>query len=80
MIHVQHDSSVLAATDYSPANNRLHVIFTSGETYLYSDVPFVVYQALLAADSKGAFFNANIPNIYPFQHLPPPNPSLPKTK
>ena len=46
--HVGYEGGVLA------------VRFKSGNEYRYSDVPADVHQALLAADSLGKHFHANI--------------------
>jgi KTSC domain len=69
MASVPHQSSVLAVTEYFPELQTLDVVFTSGEIYHYSNVPLPLYQDLLAADSKGIFFNAHIRNHFPFQYL-----------
>jgi hypothetical protein len=45
---------------YDPRGRALHIIFTSGKTYIYMDVPREVYDALLKGDSKGEFFNEEI--------------------
>jgi hypothetical protein len=51
---------------YDPRGRALHIIFTSGKTYIYMDVPREVYDALLKADSKGEFFNEEIRDQYSF--------------
>jgi hypothetical protein len=69
MARVLLQSSVLAATEYSPPLQALDIVFNSGEVYRYLKVPLSLYQNLLEADSKGAFFNAHIRNQFSFQHL-----------
>jgi hypothetical protein len=54
------DSSMIRFVRYDPRGRALHIIFTSGKTYIYMDVPREVYDALLKADSKGEFFNEEI--------------------
>lgn len=42
----------------------LVVTFTTGRRYAYVGVPQDVYDAFLAAESKGAFFNEHIRDSY----------------
>jgi hypothetical protein len=58
------DSTVLHAAGYDPETQRLEVIFQSGKLYCYHRVPPEVYEKLLEADSKGAFFNVAIAGLY----------------
>ena len=69
MARVPLQSSVLAAAEYFPELQILDILFNTGEIYRYSKVPLSLYQDLLDADSKGAFFNAHIRNQFSFQHL-----------
>jgi hypothetical protein len=57
-------SSVLQRYFYDAAKSALIVTFVSGRTYVYDDVPHEVYDALVAAPSKGAYFNAHIRDEY----------------
>ena len=41
-------------------------MFRSGELYTYLGVPTEVYEGLLAAESKGRFFQAHIRDQYMF--------------
>jgi KTSC domain len=66
------DSSSLAWAQYDPALRRLEVEFRNGERYLYFQVPPHLYQNLLDADSKGAFFNRRIRNCFAFKQLTRP--------
>ncbi|HEY4124473.1 MAG TPA: KTSC domain-containing protein [Rhizomicrobium sp.] len=62
------DSSALTAVHYDDAHARLRATFReTGKTYIYENVPRAVYDALLAAESAGAFFNANIRDSYSFR-------------
>jgi hypothetical protein len=63
-------SSSLAALAYDEKRHELRATFRdSGRTYAYSDVPQELYDALLFADSMGAFFNAHIRGRFPFRAL-----------
>jgi len=59
------ESSVLAQVAYDDQRAVLHVTFRGGATYLYSGVPRQAYRDLLAAQSKGTFFNRHIRNVFP---------------
>jgi hypothetical protein len=62
-------SSLLAWVRYSSARRQLQVQFRSGERYLYFRLPPTCYRELLQAESKGAYFNHQIRNCFPYQHL-----------
>jgi KTSC domain len=59
-------SSLLASVDYDAGAFVLQLQFRSGAFYRYFDVSQSTYQALLAADSKGSFFNSSIKGRFPF--------------
>lgn len=58
-------SSVIAAIDYDATVSRLTITFVSGRIYDYYAVPAAVVDAFRRAESKGAFFNAEIRNRFP---------------
>lgn len=45
------------------------VKFKSGNTYKYEKVPDEVYQAFLASESKGKFFETEIKGVYKFTNI-----------
>ena len=53
-------SSNLASIGYDTTSNTLEVEFYNGSIYQYFDVPEHEYQALMCAESKGRYFDANI--------------------
>lgn len=57
-------SSNIAGVGYDHDTQELTVQFHSGRRYTYDSVPESVYDALMAADSKGRYFNDNIKNQY----------------
>jgi KTSC domain len=59
------ESSMITAVGYDATTAELEVVFTSGKVYRYRGVPQHVYDALLAADSKGQFVRANVIDCYP---------------
>ena len=53
-------SSVIASVGYDEAAHALDIEFHSGAVWRYFDVPPEIHRALLDAESKGRFYNANI--------------------
>lgn len=64
-------SSVIRAVDHD-GGSGLFVTFTSGQTYVYHGVPRGLYERLLGAPSKGAFFNDEIRDAFPFWRITVP--------
>ncbi len=58
------ESSNLNAVGYVPSVKALHVRFKSGQTYVHVDVPAEEHRALMAARSKGGYYNAYIKGVY----------------
>ena len=54
------ESSVLVSAGYDSGKRLLELEFHSGAIYRYLEVPEEIYRRLLAAESKGQFFGANI--------------------
>jgi hypothetical protein len=63
------ESSTLRSAIYYSSAATLELEFADGDVYRYFDVPEMVYNELLAADSKGNFFNKHIRNGYRFVQL-----------
>lgn len=64
------DSDAVIAVHYDDKRLELRATFRPrARTYVYRDVPREVYDALLAADSQGAFFNAHIRDAYAFREV-----------
>jgi hypothetical protein len=63
------ESSILASVLYLPTQRELELEFRSGEIYRYLDVPSQTYNELLAAPSKGSYFNSNIRKQFAFHQL-----------
>jgi hypothetical protein len=60
------ESSVIRAVGYTRV---LEIEFQDGRVYQYFDVDEAVYQAFLASDSKGRYFNAHIRGQFPYQEI-----------
>jgi len=63
------DSTLLLSVLYISEQQCLRLKLRSGEVYDYFAVPERIYQALLAADSKGRYFNHHIRNVYRSQRI-----------
>jgi hypothetical protein len=63
------DSASLASVGYDPGRQVLEVEFLNGGVYEYADVPEERYHALLEADSKGRYLNAEIKPHHPWRRL-----------
>ena len=53
-------SSAIASVGYEPSARLLEVEFSSGKIYRYFNVPPDAFEGLLAAKSKGVWFNRKI--------------------
>jgi hypothetical protein len=60
------DSSALQSARYNFMEDSLTLVFQDGSVYTYDGVDLDTYVSLLRAPSKGAFFNANIRDVFPF--------------
>jgi hypothetical protein len=60
------DSTLLASVSYDVAESTLQLEFRDGAIYRYYAVPAAIHNGLLAADSKGAYFNRKIRNCFPY--------------
>ena len=63
------DSSMIHAVGYDRKSRTLEVIFNSGRTYCYENVPASEYKGLMAAQSKGQYMRYNIIDMYPCYQL-----------
>jgi hypothetical protein len=63
------DSTLLDWVCYLPDLRTLQVGLRTGKDYEYSDVPASMYAGLLAAESKGRFFNHHIRNNFAYQPI-----------
>ena len=63
------ESSVIDFVRYEPATAELTITFNSGNRYVYFAVPRGVSDALIAAPSVGAYFNAHIRDQYRYRRI-----------
>lgn len=62
-------SSDISSIGYDASQEILEIEFIKGSVYQYTGVPVGVFEAIMAADSKGRYFNANIKKVYPYMKL-----------
>ncbi len=59
-------SSVIRKWNYDESERQLNVLFVSGRSYCYYDVPLEIAEEMRAAFSKGRFFNRRIRDHFAF--------------
>jgi hypothetical protein len=62
-------SSLLDRAAYDGCRAILKVTLRDGAAYQYTGVPIETYRGLLQADSKGAYLNHCIRDLYPYELL-----------
>jgi hypothetical protein len=62
-------STNVRSIGYDTTSSTLEVEFQNSFVYQYYNVPVHVYEALMAAGSKGQFINSQIKNVYPFSRV-----------
>ena len=63
------NSSLLASVTYDVGQSILQLEFCDGAIYRYFAVPADIHNGLLAADSKGTYFNRTIRNCFRYVRL-----------
>lgn len=58
------NSSMLRRVRYDPRTRFLDVVFRTGETYRYKDIPSDEYDGLMKAESHGKYMKARIIDHY----------------
>jgi hypothetical protein len=56
----------MKSVGYEARSRILEIEFGSGAVYQYLGVPAKMYEQLLAAESKGRYFNSEIRESYPY--------------
>ena len=64
-------SNTLAAAVYDDSQETLQLDFRDGSRYVYSSVQRDLFHGLLAAVSKGRFFNQHIRRVLPYSKVAP---------
>lgn len=63
------ESSMIHAVGYDPETRKMEVVFNSGKTYIYENVPQKEYEGLMSAESKGQYMKACVIDMYPWYPL-----------
>lgn len=58
------ESSMIHAVGYEAKTKTLEVVFNSGRTYIYEDVPPKIHKELMAAESIGQYMREEIIDVY----------------
>ncbi|WP_420213961.1 KTSC domain-containing protein [Listeria monocytogenes] len=62
-------SSQFNKVKYNSEEKTLIITFNNGKRYEYLNVPQLVFECLMSADSLGKFFIANIKNTFSYRPL-----------
>jgi hypothetical protein len=62
-------STVIQSFQYDANRRELRVLFRSGRSYIYLDVPGDTYDAMRRSFSKGEFFNQHIRDRFEFRRI-----------
>jgi len=68
-VSVPVDSTLLASVSYDVGESILQLEFCDGAIYRYFAVPAATHNGLLAADSKGTYFNHKIRNCFRYVRI-----------
>jgi hypothetical protein len=63
------ESSTLRSAGYDAPSRTLEIEFQNGHVYRYFGVPRSVYDSLMAASSKGQYFNQCVKAVYAFEKV-----------
>ena len=63
------DSDMLRLIGYDPCARILEVVFNTGGTYQYKQVPAAEYKKLMSAESIGKYMHRYIINRYDYERV-----------
>ena len=69
MVRERVESSSINSIGYDQTRRVLEIEFTGGDVYAYGDVPPIVYDRLMTAESKGRFVNYVIKPNFSYRKL-----------
>lgn len=58
------NSSAISAVGYEPSTMQMFIRFKQGHTYTFCRVPQTIFDGLLAASSKGTYYDHHIRGKY----------------
>jgi hypothetical protein len=66
------DSRLIRSVGYDLTSSILEVeLLESSRIYRYFDVPYSIAEELMTAESKGAYFNEQLRDMYAFEEVEP---------
>jgi hypothetical protein len=63
------ESSMIQAAGYDEKSSTLEVVFNSGKTYRYFEVPKTVYLELIESNSKGSYMLSDVIDCFPYEQI-----------
>jgi len=75
MYRISVESTTLSSISYDSGKRKLELVFCNLSVYQYLDVPAVLHGELLAAPSKGRFFNQRIRGHFQYLRAEPVSPA-----
>ena len=63
------ESSMILGVRYDETTHNLEVIFRTGETYRYKNVPPFEYEGLLSAKSQGQYMHKRILGRFDYERV-----------
>ncbi|WP_333446163.1 KTSC domain-containing protein [Microcoleus sp. herbarium2] len=63
------ESSMIQAAGYDEKSSTLEVVFNSGKTYRYFEVPKTVYLELMESNSKGSYMLSDVIDCFPYEQI-----------
>ncbi|MEG4251886.1 KTSC domain-containing protein [Microcoleus sp. AT3-A2] len=63
------ESSMIQSAGYDEESYTLEVVFNSGKTYRYFEVPKIVYLELMESDSKGSYMLSDVIDCFPYEQV-----------
>lgn len=60
-------STAIAAAGYDPHRKILLVLYNTGRTYEYHNVPPEIFWEMMSSESKGRFLNHRVLGQYPYK-------------
>ncbi|MFI5160589.1 MAG: KTSC domain-containing protein [Sphingobacteriales bacterium] len=64
-------STVIDQIEYDPENRTLKIVYISGQTYIYKEVPENIYKELKASQVKGRYLQFFIKDKFQFEKIAP---------
>ncbi|MEG4107767.1 KTSC domain-containing protein [Microcoleus sp. S13_C5] len=63
------ESSMIQSAGYDEESYTLEVVFNSGKTYRYFEVPKSVYLELMQSESKGSYMLSDVIDCFPYEQV-----------